>query len=83
MVVFLPITLFIFFKSIFGIKDALSDNVFNEIFIPGAITPPLYVLLIITSKNYKKTITLELILKTRTDQLSDLLQIIKINILKL
>ena len=37
----LPTTFFIFFKLILGIKDALSDKVFSEILIPGAITPPL------------------------------------------
>ena len=34
-------TFFINFRSILGIKVALSDKVFKESFIPGAIIPPL------------------------------------------
>ena len=36
-----PITLLIFLRLIFGIKVALSDKVFKDILIPGAIIPPL------------------------------------------
>ena len=36
-----PITFEIFLRLIFGIKDALSERVFKESFIPGEIIPPL------------------------------------------
>ena len=41
LVVSIPMTFLICLRFIFGIKVALSDKVFNEILIPGAITPPL------------------------------------------
>ena len=41
-----PITFLIFIKLIFGIRLALSERVFNDNLIPGAIIPPLYDLLI-------------------------------------
>ena len=41
LIVSIPITLFIFFRFILGIKVALSDRVLREILIPGAIIPPL------------------------------------------
>jgi len=39
-IVLLPMTLLIFFKSIFGIKVALSDKVLRDNLTPGAIIPP-------------------------------------------
>ena len=50
LIVSTPIIFLIFLRLILGIKEALSDKVFKDILIPGAITPPLYVFLIITSK---------------------------------
>ena len=41
LIVSIPITFFICLRFILGIKVALSDKVFREILIPGAITPPL------------------------------------------
>ena len=41
LIVSLPTTLLIFLRLILGIKVALSDKVIKDIFIPGAITPPL------------------------------------------
>ena len=40
-IVFLPITLFIFFKLSLGIKVALFINVLRDKLTPGAIIPPL------------------------------------------
>ena len=40
-IVSLPITLDIFVKLIFGIKDALSERVLSDNSIPGEIIPPL------------------------------------------
>ena len=48
-IVLFPITLVIFFKSIFGISVALSDRELRDNFTPGAIMPPKYIFLIITS----------------------------------
>jgi len=39
-IVLLPIIFLICFKSIFGIRVALSESVFRESFTPGAIIPP-------------------------------------------
>ena len=40
LIVSFPIIFFIFFKLILGIRVALSDRVFKDNFIPGAIIPP-------------------------------------------
>ena len=39
-IVLIPITFLISFKSILGIRVALSESVFRESLTPGAIIPP-------------------------------------------